>query len=48
MRQEPFTTLLIKLQGYKQEHPDRMFYSIIDTLLYIFMMKKKKVIEKNY
>ena len=33
MRQEPFTTLLIKLQGYKQEHPDRMFYSIIDTLL---------------
>ena len=32
MRQEPFTTLLIKLQGYKQENPDRMFYSIIDTL----------------
>ena len=32
MREEPFTTLLIKLQGNKQENPDRMFYSYIDTL----------------
>ena len=24
MRQEAFTTLLIKLQGYKQDHSDRM------------------------
>ena len=32
MREEPFTNLLIKLQGNKQENPDRMFYSLIDTL----------------
>ena len=32
MREEPFTTLLMKLQGNKQENPDRMFYSFIDTL----------------
>ena len=32
MREEPFTTLLIKLQGNKQENPDRMFYSFVDTL----------------
>ena len=32
MREEPFTTLLVKLQGDKQENPDRMFYSIADTL----------------
>ena len=32
MRQEPFNTLLIKLQGYKQENPDRMFYSLDDVL----------------
>ena len=32
MREEPFTTLLVKLQGYKQENPDRMFFSLIDTL----------------
>ena len=32
MREEPFTALLIKLQGYNQENPDRMFYSIVDTL----------------
>ena len=34
MREEPFTTLLVKLQGYKQENPDRMFYSL-EELLYI-------------
>ena len=33
MREEPFTNLLIKLQGYKHENPDRMFYSLVDTLL---------------
>ena len=33
MREEPFTTLLVKLQGYKQENPNRMFYSL-DELLY--------------
>ena len=32
MREEPFTTLLVKLQGNKQENPDRMFFSISDTL----------------
>ena len=32
MREEPFTTLLVKLQGYKQENPDRMFYSIKEVL----------------
>ena len=32
MREEPYTTLLIKLQGNKQENPDRMFYSFVDTL----------------
>ena len=32
MREEPFTTLLTKLQGYKQENPDRMFYSIDELL----------------
>ena len=32
MREEPFTTLLIKLQGNQLENPDRMFYSVIDTL----------------
>ena len=32
MREEPFTTLLVKLQGYKQENPDRMFYSLDDVL----------------
>ena len=32
MREEPFTTLLIKLQGYKQENPDRMFYSLEELL----------------
>ena len=32
MREEPYTTLLIKLQGYNQENPDRMFLSIVDTL----------------
>ena len=32
MREEPFTTLLIKLQGNKQENPDRMFFSLSDTL----------------
>ena len=32
MREEPFTTLLIKLQGYNHENPDRMFFSIADTL----------------
>ena len=32
MREEPFTTLLVKLQGYKQENPDRMFYSINEIL----------------
>jgi len=32
MREEPFTTLLVKLQGDKQENPDRMFFSIEDTL----------------
>ena len=32
MREEPFTTLLIKLQGNKLENPDRMFFSMNDTL----------------
>ena len=32
MREEPYTTLLVKLQGYKQENPDRMFFSLSDTL----------------
>ena len=32
MREEPFTTLLIQLQGYKQENPDRMFYSLEELL----------------
>ena len=32
MREEPYTTLLEKLQGYKQENPDRMFFSLFDTL----------------
>ena len=32
MREEPFTSLLIKLQGYKQENPDRMFYNIKEIL----------------
>ena len=32
MREEPFTNLLIKLQGNRQESPDRMFYSLTDTL----------------
>jgi hypothetical protein len=32
MREEPFTGLLIKLQGYKHENPDRMFFSLSDTL----------------
>lgn len=32
MREEPYTTLLVKLQGDKQENPDRMFFSIADTL----------------
>ena len=32
MREEPFTSLLIKLQGYKHENPDRMFFSLSDTL----------------
>ena len=32
MRSEPFTTLLVKLQGYKQENPDRMFYSTEEVL----------------
>ena len=32
MREEPYTSLLVKLQGYKQENPDRMFFSLIDTL----------------
>ena len=32
MREEPYTTLLVKLQGYKQENPDRMFFSLFDTL----------------
>jgi len=32
MREEPFTTLLVKLQGYKQENPDRMFYNFEDVL----------------
>ena len=35
MRVEPFTTLMIKLQGYKQEVAERMFTNI-DELLYIF------------
>ena len=35
MRLEPYTTLLIKLQGYKQEVAERMFTNI-DELLYIF------------
>ena len=34
MREEPFTTLLVKLQGYKQENPDRMFYSL-EEILYV-------------
>ena len=34
MREEPFTTLLVKLQGYKQENPDRTFYSL-EELLFI-------------
>ena len=32
MREEPFTTLLVKLQGYKQENADRMFYSLEEVL----------------
>ena len=32
MRIEPFTSLLIKLQGNKQEDADRMFYSFDDIL----------------
>ena len=32
MREEPYTSLLVKLQGYKQENPDRMFFCLIDTL----------------
>ena len=32
MREEPFNTLLVKLQGYKQENPDRMFYSLEEVL----------------
>ena len=32
MREEPYTSLLVKLQGYKHENPDRMFYSLADTL----------------
>ena len=35
MRVEPFTALLVKLQGYKQEVPDRMF-STIEEILIIF------------
>ena len=32
MRNEPFTTLLVKLQGYKHENPDRTFFSIKEVL----------------
>ena len=32
MREEPFTALLIKLQSYKQENPDRTFYSLDEVL----------------
>ena len=32
MRVEPYTTLLVKLQGYKQEVPDRMFFGFYQIL----------------
>jgi hypothetical protein len=32
MREEPFTTLLVKLQGYKQENSNRMFQGVLETL----------------
>ena len=32
MRNEPYTTLLVKLQGYKHENPDRTFFSIKEVL----------------
>ena len=32
MREEPFSTLLVKLQGYKQENPNRMFYGLLELL----------------
>ena len=31
MRQEPYNTLLIKLQNYQQENPNRMFIGILET-----------------
>ena len=32
MRQEPYSTLLIKLQNYQQENPNRMFIGIKETV----------------
>ena len=32
MRQEPYNTLLIKLQNYQQENPNRMFIGILETI----------------
>ena len=32
MRQEPYNTLLIKLQNYQQENPNRMFIGIKETI----------------
>ena len=33
MRNEPFSTLLVKLQNYSQENPNRMFNGIQDTII---------------
>ena len=32
MRQEPYSTLLIKLQNYQQENPNRMFIGVKETI----------------
>ena len=32
MREEPFSTILVKLQGYKKENADRMFHSLDEVL----------------
>jgi hypothetical protein len=32
MRQEPYSDLLIKLQNYQQENPNRMFIGIVESI----------------
>ena len=42
MRQQPFSNLMIKLQNYQQENPNRMFLGLIDSITTLQISKDSR------